>query len=124
VDHPSEQPDQRIAGDALRRTRLANERTYLAWWRTGFTALGVSLAVAKVVPAITKGPQWAYTVLGIGFAIVGVAFLWFGLVRRQAVEDALDRGEYSAIDRRIVRGLTVIGMALGIGVLALIIGSA
>src|SRR5437870_13076633 len=29
--------------DATRRTRLANERTYLAWWRTGLTSLAVSL---------------------------------------------------------------------------------
>ena len=32
------------AQDATRRTRLANERTYLAWWRTGLTSLAVSLA--------------------------------------------------------------------------------
>lgn len=40
--------------DALRRTRLASERTYLAWYRTGFTAFAVSIGVAKVVPGITK----------------------------------------------------------------------
>lgn len=32
-----------------RRTLLANERTYLAWWRTGLTTLTVALAVARVV---------------------------------------------------------------------------
>jgi putative membrane protein len=32
------------AQDATRRTLLANERTYLAWWRTGLTSLAVSLA--------------------------------------------------------------------------------
>jgi len=31
------------------RTLLANERTYLAWWRTGLTTLTVALAVARVV---------------------------------------------------------------------------
>jgi len=25
--------------DATRRTRLSNERTYVAWWRGGLTAL-------------------------------------------------------------------------------------
>ena len=29
--------------DALRRTRLANERTYLAWWRSALTALAVAV---------------------------------------------------------------------------------
>jgi uncharacterized membrane protein YidH (DUF202 family) len=32
--------------DATRRTRLANERTYLAWWRTGLTALAYARARA------------------------------------------------------------------------------
>jgi uncharacterized membrane protein YidH (DUF202 family) len=31
--------------DAVRRTRLANERTYLAWWRTALTAFAVSIAL-------------------------------------------------------------------------------
>jgi len=39
--------------DATRRTRLANERTYLAWWRTGLTALAVSFAVGKLVPELS-----------------------------------------------------------------------
>jgi putative membrane protein len=29
------------ARDATRRTQLANERTYLAWWRTGLTIGGL-----------------------------------------------------------------------------------
>jgi putative membrane protein len=51
------------AGDATRRTRLANERTYLAWWRTGLTAFAVSLGTGKLVPALTDearaGPTWS-----------------------------------------------------------------
>ena len=42
------------SGDA-RRTSLANERTQLAWWRTGLTALAVALAVGRLVPEIGKG---------------------------------------------------------------------
>jgi uncharacterized membrane protein YidH (DUF202 family) len=40
VSQPVE-PEQLLAEavDASRRTRLANERTELAWWRTGLTAL-------------------------------------------------------------------------------------
>ncbi|MET0972771.1 MAG: DUF202 domain-containing protein, partial [Thermoleophilaceae bacterium] len=32
-----------VDDDVTRRTRLANERTYLAWLRTGLTAFAVSL---------------------------------------------------------------------------------
>ncbi len=42
-------------GDATRRTHLANERTYLAWWRTGLAALAVSLGAGKLVPPLTPG---------------------------------------------------------------------
>ena len=49
-------------GDATRRTRLANERTYLAWWRTGLAAFAVSLGAGRLVPAIAGGPQALYSV--------------------------------------------------------------
>ena len=46
--------DGETAGlDATRRTRLANERTYLAWWRTGLAALGLSVAIGALLPALT-----------------------------------------------------------------------
>jgi putative membrane protein len=52
----SEEPGQE---DATRRTRLANERTYLAWWRTGLTAFAVSLGAGKLVPALTDESAFA-----------------------------------------------------------------
>ena len=36
---------------AEHRTRLAGERTYLAWWRTAIAALAVGLGAGKVAPA-------------------------------------------------------------------------
>lgn len=44
------------ARDATRRTRLANERTYLAWWRTGlmsFAAVGALLGLATIVLVVS-----------------------------------------------------------------------
>ena len=40
--------------DATRRTYLASERTELAWWRTGLTALAVALGVGRVVPGLDE----------------------------------------------------------------------
>jgi len=55
-----------------RRTLLADERTYLAWWRTGLTML-TALAVARVVPGLSDSTtQWPYTVVGIAFVLLGV----------------------------------------------------
>ena len=41
--------------DATRRTRLANERTYLAWLRSALTALAVAIGAGKIVPGVTDG---------------------------------------------------------------------
>ena len=70
--------------DATRRTRLANERTYLAWWRTGLTAFAVSLGVGKVVPVLSDTSEWPYQILGAGFALLGVLCVAYGFFRERA----------------------------------------
>ena len=82
------------AGDATRRTRLANERTYLAWWRTGLTAFAVSIGSGKLVPALASGATWPYTAIGIGFAAIGVFCSAYAFWRYREVEDAISRGEF------------------------------
>ncbi len=106
--------------DATRRTRLANERTYLAWWRTGLTALAVGVGAGRIVPALASGPRWPYTVVGVGFAVVGVALIAFGHLRRQAVEKALDRGEYVPLSGVAAVAFALAGIGLGIGVILVI----
>jgi putative membrane protein len=102
------------ARDAIRRTRLANERTYLAWWRSGLTALAVSVGTGRIVPELTDGPQWPYTLLGIGYGLVGVAFIAYGFKRLSAVEQAVARGDYATPDERLVVALTAFGVVLGL----------
>jgi uncharacterized membrane protein YidH (DUF202 family) len=76
--------------DATRRTRLASERTELAWWRTGLTALAVALAVGRVIPSLDpNSAQWPYDIAGICFALyglvaVGTALQPFGTQSMQA----------------------------------------
>ena len=107
--------------DAIRRTRLANERTYLAWWRTGLTALAVSLAAGKVVPDLTKTTSpWPYEALGAGFALLGVACIAYGLRRERQVERALLRGEFVPADPAMALGLTTAGVLLGLLVFVLL----
>ncbi|MFL6069197.1 MAG: YidH family protein, partial [Gaiellaceae bacterium] len=81
------------ARDATRRTRLANERTYLAWWRTGLTTFAVSVAAGKLVPALSSGAAWPFEVLGIAFALVGLLFIAYAYVRQKRVDEALARGD-------------------------------
>src|SRR5215213_11690046 len=90
------------AGDATRRTRLANERTYLAWWRTALTAFAVSIGSGKLVPELASGSTWPYTAIGVGFALVGVCCSVYGFRRQREVELALRRGEFAPADERLV----------------------
>jgi len=102
------------AGDATRRTRLANERTYLAWWRTGLTAFAVSIGSGKLVPALASGATWAYTAIGIGFAAVGVFCSGYAFWRYREVEDAISRGEFAMPGERLIAVLSGLGAALGV----------
>ena len=109
--------------DATRRTRLANERTYLAWWRSGLTAFAVSIGFGKVVPGVADVESWPYAVAGAAFAALGTVFIAYGSYRRGAVERALDRGEFAAPDARLVAVLTLVGVALGVLTLVLVVTS-
>jgi putative membrane protein len=118
-------PDERRrysnAEDATRRTRLANERTYLAWWRTGLTAIAVSLAAGKVVPQLAKThSKWPYELIGAGFALIGMACIAYALIRERQVESALLRGEFAPPDRTWTLVMTVGGVLLGLFTLVLV----
>ncbi len=109
------------AADATRRTRLANERTYLAWLRTGFTALAVSLAAGKVVPELAHTERWPYELLGVGFALLGVACIGYGYRRERDIDDALSQGKFAPIARTSSLLLAVGGVSLGILTFVLIL---
>jgi putative membrane protein len=117
---PAEGASADVPRDATRRTRLANERTYLAWWRTALAAFAVGLGAGRIVPALTKQAQWPYTVLGVGFSLLGIALVAYGYRRKRAVDDALTRGDYAEPDDRVVVALTGAGIVLGVGLLVLV----
>jgi putative membrane protein len=111
------------AADATRRTRLATERTYLAWWRTGLTTLAVSVAAGKLVPELSSGASWPFQVLGVAFALVGVLFIVYAYVRQRQVEHALARGGYAPFEARAGLAFAALGVVLGIGTIAVIFTS-
>jgi putative membrane protein len=102
------------AVDATRRTRLAAERTELAWWRTGLTALAVALGVGRVVPELNQGlERWPYVVAGAGFALWGIVAIAYGSARGTAVDEALARGRFQGPPVWVLRALTIGGIVLG-----------
>jgi putative membrane protein len=108
--------------DATRRTRLANERTYLAWWRTGLTALAVCVGVGKLVPSVSHhASAWAYEGIGACFGVLGVVFLVVAHVRTRAIEKALDRGEFAPMGSRLSFVLVASGALLGLALIAVVL---
>lgn len=107
--------------DASRRTRLANERTFLAWWRSGLTALGVSVAVGRVVPALTHHGRLPYAIVGAGYAVLGLAMVVYGTLRQREVDQSIQRGEFVVAERRLLVMFTVLSAAVGVATLALVL---
>jgi inner membrane protein YidH len=110
--------------DVTRRTRLAAERTWLAWWRSGIAAATAAVAVGGVVPELVDGGRTAYVVLGAGYAALAVGMLVAGALRRRQVDRALECGEYERVSEQAVLLLTVAAVALALGTLAVIVAQA
>ena len=109
------------AVDATRRTHLANERTYLAWFRSGLTCLAVSFGTGKIVPSLAHATRWPYALLGAGFAVLGLVFIGYGLQRQRDVQAAIDRGGFARPGDRMLVVFTVLGALLGLGVLLVVV---
>ena len=111
--------------DAVRRTRLAAERTELAWWRTALTSIAVAVGVGRVVPELSgTTTEWPYVVVGIGWALYSVGLFAYGSIRSRRVERAIDLGEMIPSSRNETQMLTVSGTALCLATVGLIAASA
>ena len=109
--------------DATRRTRLANERTFLAWWRTALGTEGLAVAVGKVLPEVTDDAHWPYVVLGLLLALLGVTLALIGWWRHQVVDHALQGGEEALTPPWLVAGLGAFLAAAGVIVAVLIVAT-
>jgi putative membrane protein len=107
--------------DALRRTRLANERTYLAWWRTGVTTFAVSLGVGELIPRVTSGESWPYALLGAMFAGLGTWAMIYSFLRYRRVDRSLAENAYAPPDERHILAFSVVGGVLGLVTLVIVV---
>ncbi len=107
--------------DATRRTHLAAERTYLAWWRTGLTAFAAAVGAGKVVPELTDGPARGFTAIGVALALLGTGACGYAVLRYRAVEAALARGDFAPPQRWAITGLGVAGALVGLALIVLLL---
>jgi putative membrane protein len=112
--------DAEIA-DVTRRTRLAAERTWLAWWRTGIAATTASIAVGGLVPQLVEGAGWPFIVLGVAYAVLAVAMFAAGELRKRSVDEALDEGRYAPLPAVWTMALSSAGGVLAVATLLVVV---
>jgi uncharacterized membrane protein YidH (DUF202 family) len=107
--------------DATRRTFLAQERTLLAWWRSGLAALAVAVAVGRLVPSLLHVAAPPFVTLGVCFGVLGIAFFVIGSNRNRTVQRRLQEGGFTPLDDRLVWWLTAALVVLSIATMILLI---
>jgi len=96
-------PEQENVG-ATARDQLANERTFLAWVRTGLGLVGIGVVLAKWVE---KGRQTELG--GLAFVVCGAGLLVYAFHRYRTVTAMLARGKYA-----VARGGPLVLTAAGL----------
>jgi putative membrane protein len=120
-ERPDDRRDAELPDSAPRRTYLAAERTYLAWLRTGLGALGLSLAVGRLIPALIDSSHVAFAVLGIGYGLLGALLVVYAAWRQRSVRRALVTDAPLPFDGWIVTVLTVATIVLAAATLVLVL---
>ena len=102
-----------MASGEVHRTRLAHERTYLAWWRTGLAAIATGFAVGRVLPEVVGGSSWPYVALGTALAAAGLATMVYAVAHYRELQAALREGRDPRTGEGFVLALAAVGIAVG-----------
>jgi putative membrane protein len=106
---------------APRRTSLAAERTYLAWMRTGLAALGLALAVGRLIPALIDVHRVPFAVLGLGYGLFGAFLIGYAAYNTLSVRAALEQNRRLPDDRWAIVVTTVFALALALVTIVLVL---
>jgi putative membrane protein len=107
--------------DQARRTSMAAERTWLAWWRTALAASVGALGVGRLAPELLDVAAWPYVVVGCGYASLAIGLLIVGAQRQRDLEQALRTGGHVPLRFRTVAVFTGGGVALALMTVVLVI---
>ena len=107
--------------DQLRRSSMAAERTWLAWWRTALAATAGSLAVGRFAPELLDVAAWPYVVLGCAYAGLAIGLLVMGARRQRDLEASLHGDRHSSLGFGLVSAFTAGGILLALGTIVLVV---
>lgn len=106
--------------DQARRTSMAAERTWLAWWRTALAASAGALAVGRLAPELLGVASWPYVLLGVGYASLAIGMLLVGASRQRALEEALRADKHAPLRFATVAAFTAGGITLALVTVVLV----
>ncbi len=99
------------------RDHLANERTYLAWMRTGIALLGFGVVIVRLrafQPPLVPRPGTGWK-LGLVFSLVGLITVWLSTGHYFTVRRDIEEDTYEPADRWVIL-FSLAVMILGAGV--------
>ena len=106
--------------DSRARTHLANERTFLAWLRTGLSLVAVGMAAASFLP-IDLVPGFPYvTSFAVLLVVSGTVMVVYGANRYVKAYRQIETGSYEPAVTAIVTTASIVGV-LGIMAIPLVL---
>ena len=117
-----DEPQLAVDRDSRARTHLANERTFLAWLRTGLSLMAVGLAAAGFLP-VDLVPGFPYVRLFAALLVLfGTTMVLYGASRYVRACQQIETGSYDPASTAIVTIAAIIGFlgVLGISLVLLL----
>lgn len=91
---------ERVDADSRARTHLANERTFLAWFRTGLTLIALGIASAELLP--TDGTRGILVrAIATALAASGIVVSVVGAHRYQTAREQIGRSGFEPASHSI-----------------------
>jgi putative membrane protein len=121
--HPETTAGEQESPPPLRRHRnpnrirdhLANERTYLAWMRSGISLVGFGVLIVRIRvlrPPLAPAPPGVGWKLGLAFSIVGLLMLGLAALHYFGVRNDIEDDHYEPPDRWVLLS-TLVLLCLG-----------
>ena len=105
--------------DSRARTHLANERTFLAWLRTGLTMVALGVAASQFLRAGTPTGVRLILIFSALVILVGLGFVAIGVSRSRQGRLGIDRGEFAPAQLSVV-ATSIAGLAIGLLAIAVV----
>ena len=110
--------------EQARRTSMAAERTWLAWWRTALAASAGALGVGRLAPELLGVTTWPYIALGCAYGALAIGMLVVGAWRQRELDHAQQAGTYVPPRFAVVGAFTLGGVLLALATIVLVVAQA